>query len=91
MQIRANGNRRAVIFAVECQHGPKRIDRMAKIRRFLEEHSGCRPEWKALGKRNGESDQQYMERLKGIFVFTTELATEIVARIDEQQHEAGEK
>jgi hypothetical protein len=46
-------------------------------------HSGCRPEWKALGQRKGESDEQHTKRLKGTFVFSTELSTEVVSHVDE--------
>ena len=40
------------------------------MQRFLDEHSSCRPEWQALGKKAGESDEQHLQRLKQHFVFS---------------------
>ncbi|CAL8470279.1 g9821 [Coccomyxa elongata] len=68
--VRDSGSRQAVFFAVSCHGHHFRLDRMARVKRFLDEHSSCRPEWQALGKKVGELDEQHMQRLKQVFVFS---------------------
>lgn len=70
LQVRDSGGRQAVIFAVSCHGHQFRLDRLARVKRFVDEHSSYRPEWRALGKKAGESDEQHLQRLKQIFVFS---------------------
>ncbi|KAK9819091.1 hypothetical protein WJX81_003656 [Elliptochloris bilobata] len=58
-------------YRVVCpMHGEKRMDRVRKVRDFFHGHARCRPEWRELGQRQGESDEAYTERLKPVFTFS---------------------
>ncbi|BDA44310.1 probable histone-lysine N-methyltransferase TRX1 [Coccomyxa sp. Obi] len=80
--VRDNGSRQAVIFAVSCHGHDFRLDRMARVKRFVDEHSSYRPEWRALGKKAGESDEQHLQRLKQIFVFSAAHSVGTVAPLE---------
>jgi hypothetical protein len=62
---------------------------MSNIKKYLDDHSSCRPEWKPLGKHKGENDQQHLQRLKTIFVFDAERTAEVVSHVKDAGTPSG--
>lgn len=63
---------------------------MVRVKRFLDEHSTCRPEWQALGKQVGESDEQHMQRLKLVFVFSAANSIGTVGPLEGEEPPCGQ-
>lgn len=61
-----------MFFASSCDGTDYRLDRMARVKKFVDKYNQSRTEWRALGKQAGESDEQHLQRLKQIFVFKEE-------------------
>ena len=69
VQVRENATRRSIFFAVSCHGSDYRLDRMARIMKFLDDHGSCRPEWRPYARQEGESEGQHLQRLKQHFSF----------------------
>ena len=80
--MRESGGRRAVFFAVSCHGSDYRLDRMARIKKFLDGHGSCQPEWQPLTQREGESDKHHIERLKQQFTFDAEQSVATVGTVE---------
>lgn len=57
------------MYAVSCQHGERRLDRVARVQSFLGAHAGCNPAWAPLARQPRESEAGHAARLSPLFPF----------------------